>query len=75
MLFYKDIFCAKGNVNWVMYTNDCHQLRLLTKGLCIEDANLRLGLVLHDEEVKQLSKVMLRPSFSTVVEIFILPPM
>lgn len=75
MLFYKDIFYAKEKVNWVMYINYCCQLSLQTKGMYIKDTNLRLGLLLHDKEVEQMSKVVLRPSFSTVVEIFILPPM
>ena len=79
MLFYKDICRARGKVNWVIRTSDYHQLILLSKGMCIKDANLRLGLLLlHDKEVEQLSKVMLRPIFSIVVEgveISILPSM
>lgn len=77
MHFYKDIFHARGKVNSVIYTNDYHQLIWLSKGMCIKDANLRLGLLLlHDKGVEHISKVMLRPSFSIVVEgveIFILP--
>lgn len=78
MLFYKDIFRVRGKVNWIIYTNDYHQLILLSKGMCIKDANLRLGVILlHDTEVEKLSKVILRPVFSIVVEgveIFILLP-
>lgn len=51
-------------VTWVMYVNDCHRLKAQIKDIpkkkkkkCVKDANLRLGLLLHDKEVEQLSKV------------------